>query len=478
MSDERRVLGLLHRADWTRLRLSAVTSGGSAVLIAPGKRYRYENAEYVTGCDGGRPWELCLDEDEPDSSVHWISGPEPPLRRLLCPAWLLEDSALEVVGRDRACGRDAFDVAVSRRARSRAVPALPGDPAAPVRVLVDAELGILLRLAEPDQDGESKVSELVRADFNPVIDPGRFAPPPGSRIAESTGEMLGNVLGPAWLAAKTAGGLAAGALGAWIRYGPSRRAEPPDTGIDLEATIPADEPPPDLSADRVPAGPPVSDEVLELLYAGGPERFEGTLHQWIGFGGLASSVPASARRAGFGGVGLLMDAIANVPATAHQISRIRFAGPERYQIDHARQPRHGPVTIACDGKRSWHVYPDKITTGPARPLPRNVRDLADPSWLLRCWLSGGTTDPAGGQPAAWRINAGRRPGDESTALMFPAAVARIDAALGLVLRLTAYVGNQAVQRHELRDVTTDIGDFQINIPRDRPIVHESRPFPA
>jgi hypothetical protein len=59
---------------------------------------------------------------------------------------------------------------------------------------------------------------------------------------------------------------------------------------------------------------------------------------------------------------------------------------------------------------------------------------------------------------AYRINVGRRPGDESPTLMFPAAVAVVDADLGLVRQLTAYIGTKPVQRYELRDLTTDLGD--------------------
>jgi len=81
-----------------------------------------------------------------------------------------------------------------------------------------------------------------------------------------------------------------------------------------------------------------------------------------------------------------------------------------------------------------------------------------------------------GDRAAWRINAGRRPGDESLALMFPAAVAVIDAQTRLVSRLTCYIGARPVQRHELRDVTADIGDFRVEIPGDLPVVEETRPF--
>ena len=78
--------------------------------------------------------------------------------------------------------------------------------------------------------------------------------------------------------------------------------------------------------------------------------------------------------------------------------------------------------------------------------------------------------------APYRINAARRQGDESLARMFPAAVAVVDAGLGLVLRLTSYIGANPVQRHEFRDVSTDVGDFRVNIPGDLPTVEESPPL--
>ena len=55
MAAEPVVVGLLYRADWTRLSLAAVTVDGATVLLAPGRRYRYESGGYVTGCDGTRP---------------------------------------------------------------------------------------------------------------------------------------------------------------------------------------------------------------------------------------------------------------------------------------------------------------------------------------------------------------------------------------------------------------------------------------
>src|SRR5258708_36857539 len=95
MAGEADLVGLLPRADWTRLSMSAQVSDGSTVLIAPGRRYRYQAGEYVTGCDGDRPWELSdEDADDVDGSGHWISGPGPPIREWLCPACPLAGSRL------------------------------------------------------------------------------------------------------------------------------------------------------------------------------------------------------------------------------------------------------------------------------------------------------------------------------------------------------------------------------------------------
>jgi hypothetical protein len=473
VNDEDGLIGLLQRADWTRLSLAAEMNDGSTVLIAPGKRYRYQHEDYLTGCDGPRPWEQWLadedeDEDE-DGSVHWVSGPEAPLARLLCPAWLLDGSQIDVVGRTQACGRQALDVAMIKRPSLRISPAPAGEPLEPVRVLVDAELGILLRAADPQtcedddpDDAQPGLIEFVSADFDPVIDHARFAPPQGSRLAEGASEAFG---GPGWQVARNAAGLAAGALGAWIKLS-SRRA-PAGAAPATPAAIPSDEPAPDLSG-GVLAGPPLSGELLSLLHAGGPGELTATMHQWIDLGAMAKAVPASARRSGFGGLGLLMDAVSETAGTAHHVAAIRLAGPCRYQFDYASQAPRQPVTIACDGQRRWQVYPDKITTGPAEPPPDHAGNLADPSWLLRWSLSGGEAVTVAGR-ACYRITAALRGDYLVSPLLFPAAVACLDVALGIIVRLTSYLGGRPVQRFELRDIGADAGDFQVVIPSGLPV---------
>jgi hypothetical protein len=467
------LIGILQRTDWTRLTLSAEVNDGSTVLVAPGMRYRYESAEYLTGCDGGRPWEIVEDEDEQHRSAHWISGPQAPLARLLCPAWLLDGSRLEIRGSTRFRGREALDVVMTRRPTLRTAPMSPDETADVVEVLVDAESGILLRIPELDEDDRPDVREFVRADFAPVIDASRFQPPPHARIAEGFGDAFSGPLRPVRLAATTVGGLAAGALGAWIRHSPSRHTATDSDGIDYGATrIPRDEPPPD----RTQSGPLLSNDLLGLLHAGGPTELQATMHHWLDIGAAATSVPGSARRAGLGGLGVLMDAVSEKSRTGHKLTEIRFASPGVYQLDRRYQLRRGPTTIACDGQRCWQVYADKITTGPARQAPADIGNLADPSWLLQWTLSGGEAVTLGGR-SAYRISVARRTGDpDSRPMVFPAAVAVVDAELGIILRLTSYIGDNPVQRYELRDVTTSVGDFRPRIPDDLPVAEQSGRF--
>ena len=258
MSGEPDLVSLLYHVDWMQLSLSAVTGDGTRVLIAPGQRYRMEAGDYLTGCDGDRPWRLgAEDTEDAGGDVHWVSGPEPPLPELLCPAWLLISSQLEVRGDARACGRDAYRVEVTRRAglNRRNVPSrFRGGHA---EVMVNAELGILLRVAWLADGAEPEVTELASLDLDPVIDPALFMPPPGSLIAESTAEALG-AGGAGWTALKTVAGVAAGGLGAWIRYVPSVQKRTAEQAGDNEARISPDGPAPERSPDGRPVGLPVS----------------------------------------------------------------------------------------------------------------------------------------------------------------------------------------------------------------------------
>jgi hypothetical protein len=478
MSGRPDLVSLLYHADWAQLSLSAVANDGTRILVAPGRRYRVAAGDYLTGCDGDRPWRLNAEDDQDaGGDVHWVSGPEPPLPELLCPAWLLVSSQLEVLGDARVCGRDAFRIEVTRRAglHRRKVPSL--FRAGHAEVMVDAELGILLRVAWLADEAEPEVTELASLDLDPVIDPALFMPPPGSLIAENAAGAL-SAGGAGWTALKTVAGVAAGGLGAWIRYVPSTQKRTAEEADDNEAPISPDGPAPERSPDGQPVGLPVNGQVLQLLHDSTTSEFTATVHEWTDFGAMLSQVPPGARRAGFGGLGLLVDSISERPATTHQISTLRMAGPDRYRIDYTPDDdRRSPVMIACDGQRCWQVYRDRVTTGPAAPLPSGVSEMVDPSWLLGCRLSGGDSVLVGDRQA-YRINVARGRAGWALAwpLIFPAAVAVVDAGTGVVLRLTSYIGEQPVRRCELRDVTATADDFTIDIPPDLPVVDETEPF--
>jgi hypothetical protein len=470
MTAEADVIRLVHRADWTLLSLAAEVNDGSRLLLAPGRRYRKQTPDGVWGCDGERPWRLpALDEDQ---DAHWIEGPEPPLPMLLCPAWLLRSSRLEVLGHATACGRDALHVIATERPGT-------GEPLTSLRpgrteALVDAELGILLRVSWlPPEDEPPDLTELVSLELDPVIDPAQFAPPPGSVVAESWSEAFGTA-GPFFAAAKTTAGLAAAGLGAWIKHRTHQRTQAGADPADAEAAMPQDDPAPEMSPDGRPAGPEVSDEVLRLLHDSGTAAFDATSHEWFDVSALLSQVPESVRRTGFGGLGVLVGALAERrTGPVHMVSTLRVGGPGRYQIDRQHDVKRGPKTIACDGQRYWRVYDDKATVGPAQPPPRDMADLADASWLLECRISGGGLIMAGDRPA-YRIHAARGHTEPGFGMMFPAAVAVVDAELGIVLSLTSYLGGQPVRRHELRDVGADRpGDFRVNIPADLPVEPET-----
>jgi hypothetical protein len=495
MTGEPDLISLLHRADWTRLSLAGELSDGSSLLMAPGRRYRRQDGEAAWGCDGVHPWEPVPDEMA-GQTTHWITTKiEAPLGALLCPAWMLVGSQLEVLGSVRACGRDALQVVMTRRPSIRDRPFrsfhMRADRA---EVIVDAELGILLRLAwltddEPqateahddaddddddDDDDEPTVTEFVSLDLHPTIDPAQFAPPPGSQIGKGLGETLSGGGAAGW-ALRTAGGLAAGGLGALIKHTPHRDGPREADREDAEAAFPPADPAPELSPDGLPSGPPVSAEVLRLLQASGTGEFAATLHEWLDVSALMSQLQAGSQRPGSGGLGVLLGAISGPGAVAHSVSALRVGGPRRYQIDHADEPEDGPKTVICDGEHRWQVYGDKVTVGPAVSEPPDMADLADASWLLECRLSGGEPLSVGERPA-FRVNVARGDAAWSPSLLwFSAAVAVVDAELGILLRLTTYAGGQPVRRYELRDVTAEAGEFRADLPPGLPTVEEEDP---
>jgi hypothetical protein len=512
------VVGLLYRADWTRLSLAVevntgldpglrlksmyaarppwphwdappgledlggFTSRRVTLLIAPGQRYREksEDSASMRGYDGQRYWKWdASHEFDVTGPTGIYAHPRPPLAELLNPAPLLSSFVLDVRGPVTACGRDAVHVVATPRPQ----PSMHNLTSRPylkldrIETIVDAELGILLHRQEMFDGQIVSLTQLTSMTLNPpeAADDSLFRPPPGSVIGQDPGERMREIFDhPGWQAAKTAAGLAAGGLGAWVRYSPFGRGDTTAAGFDPEPDMPPDEPgPPDPS--------PVSDEVLYLLYRSGSEApgLGATLHQWQDTAAVISRIPDTARDIGYGGVGSFLDAVGDRVPRTHTVATIRVGGHGRYRIDYVIHPgKHQPKAIACDGQRHWTLYEDHLKVGTAAPPPSGVADLVDASWLLECRLSGGAEVTIGNR-RGYRISIAEGVSPTKWLIFFPAE-AVVDAELGVLLRLTCYVDGRPATRNELRDVSAEPAEpdgFRIEAPPGVRIAEETgNPF--
>ena len=85
--------------------------------------------------------------------------------------------------------------------------------------------------------------------------------------------------------------------------------------------------------------------MLRLLHSG-PDRWSpgitATLHQWHDVAAMLARIPDGARRAGFGGLGLLIDTAGERIATVHTVFRLRLGGSGQYRIEPVLYPRRRP----------------------------------------------------------------------------------------------------------------------------------------
>jgi hypothetical protein len=529
MLGERELVGLLYRADWTRLSLLAgltkVTDGPGDVepigwrpgvrvrrppwmgpreepadtspgerayrmtgqlLVAPGCRYRKEVADqdghtFLEGCDGDRPWHQFSPEDR--SHIRIFGGPEPPEPELLHPFWLLSGFELGAAEPTVVGGREGYRVVATPRRSSHG----PGQAAWPradrVEVIVDAELGILLRCEIRSAGQVQRLSELHGVALDPpeAADPAQFAPPPGSLINETRPPFFGGSFfpgpdpggpgrpgfgGPGWPVGKAAGGLAAAGLAHLIRRG-RRHAPPTEPG----EAIPQDEG--DAEWAREPAdGPPIGDDLVYRLYqAGGTAPdFTAEFHEWFDPAVLMEMTRSAASASGRGGLHSLTEVIAEIASVTHRVSRIRVAAHDRYRIDYLSGfDDHTPQAIACDGQRRWREYTDHVAVGPADSVPHDIADLIGPGWLLAGRLSDGAEVTVGGR-TGYRIRETHRAGDPpapAALAMFSPTVAVLDADFGILVSLAWYAAGRPLRRQELRDVTRadeDPPDFDADVP--------------
>jgi outer membrane lipoprotein-sorting protein len=517
------VIGLLYRAEWTRLSLSAELRsetdreplprlsregrsrryrtwpgqrqdngryvGRGALLIGPGGRWRLEcsvpgrgaEGQAAEGNDGEHGWSWRPPEMAgPPSLPVKVNGAYPPVPELFCPSCLLGGYTLEMLGPVTASGRDAIAVAATPRRD------VLGSGSAErsydrIEVVVDAELGILLRRIETSGGELVTLTELTDVTMNPpeAADPARFAPPPGSHRGETPGEIRRETLsGPGWAAAD----LAAGGLGALIRHAPYL------LGHGAAGQQPEAMPSPDPAPLEPAAGSPPPDEVLDLLYRSGEPRDLGaTARHWLDLVAMVASVPEGFRAAGRGGFGDLLDAMTPEMSVTRTEARLRVSGPDRYRLDFSSRPRRiDSTTIACDGERRWRVYRDRTMVGPAAPLRDNIAFLADSCWLLRRRLSGGAELTYRGRPAR-QLHVTPVPGDAEVApgplmtfttdtVVDAPTDAIVDAETGCLLRLISYAGDTVAIWSELDDISTEPADpdeFRVHVPPGTRTVEET-----
>ena len=533
--------------------------------VAPGQRFRAEDADgtWAIGCDGARMWHWFRDRPAGASVSFGFTGgdgqPRAPYAALLAPAWLLTGYSLALDGEETVAGRAGVRVRGTRRPVAAPGIRVSGRIGGPTRAglftpmprwmsasadqdeveaVVDAELGILLRCSRRSGDGPPRVTEFRSLDVTGLADDSAFTAPegsvfggdkdawkrgqgdraPGGGAARAASTVLGDAVSEALgtagkEAAKAFAGLAAGGLGALIRYAPSRpRVDPfaqaTAEEADPEGEMPADEPAPDgagagasAAQNAGPRDEGLPDEVRHLLYRSGlaVPPFSATMHEWFDGRAVLAAVPDTVRRTGFGGVGFLVDVLRdstrdNGSDAGHAVSTVRMGGWTEYRIDFApiapgtafsdssRGKKQAFAaanqlrTIASDGTRVWQVFPDRVITGPAAPPPGDLAALVDAVWLLDqdIELSGGSEAWLGGR-RAYRVVARYRepvpPGIGWWDRLFFPAVAVVDAETGLVLRLTRFKGGRPAMRQELRDFAA-LGagaDFRFTPPAGLPV---------
>ena len=467
------VIGLLHRADWTRLSLSAEVrfeSGRAALLIAPGGHYRMEYPDedaVVQGNDGQHGWTWWPSGRSEPSAAEVGLDDGRPVAVLFCPQDLLDGYVLEILGPVTACGRAAIAIAATPRAGDRRHER--------VEAAVDAELGILLRREEMFRGQLLAVTELTDVTVNPPAapDPAGFTAPPGSRFRAAPGELSA----PDEEREKhVVLDLTMGGLGALVKHAPRFPGRDADSGQAKEA-MPS--PDPDVLAAE-DGSPP--DELLYLLYrTGEPRDLGATVREWHDATVTMTRMAQDIRASGLDSVGNLIDAgFAGVDGktVTRADARLRISGPDRYRVDYLRRAdRSGLQVNACDGERYWRVFPDRILTGPATPLGTDAAHLIYPGWLLGCRLSGARDITYRGRRAR-QLRVTRGPATEYKAgplTYFPADVI-VDAETGCLLRLISYIGDAPSAWWELDEFSTepvDPDDFRVDVPPGTRVVEET-----
>ncbi|WP_037575244.1 hypothetical protein [Phaeacidiphilus oryzae] len=419
--------------------------------------------------------------------------------RLLAPGWLLTGHDLAVEGPTEVLG--------GRRAwRATASADFPPDR---LDLLLDAELGILLRLDRyrTDEPVPYETGAITSLDLDVDLAP-EPAPPAPAGVPPTTGPPSGPgpAAMPAWMLASGVGRAVRNLLGGhrpherWTGHRGEARSAAPEEPDGEPWFDPAEDALPPLTG-----GVPSEDALPGMLYRAGrgAHRLTATAHLWTderpGEAEFAEEPPMPP--------GLRPDVeriLAALPGRGHRVLRLRIADRTRYRLDlltapgpeagpdleagpaagPAAEPETEPDAAACDGERYYRLGGGRLLVMPALPLTDlRLRPLLDPSWLLaehRCaplgWVSFGgrrtlrlTASPGPRDPG----------GEEIEALLDPE--------LGVLLRLTARTtpDGEPAYRYELREAAPlpaeearEAEDFRITAPPGTRTVELPAPGPA
>jgi hypothetical protein len=429
----------------------------STLLIQPGRRYREQGEDIASGCDGDRSWTAIRKDGGWD--VEADDGPGSPLPPMLRPSWLLTGYTLEVGEAVTAGGREALRVVAVPRPQLWSRRPAGTRPLDRVEMLVDLGLGILLRHEEILDGRTLSVTELtgVRLDPDPVDDD-RFVPPGGWDSGRDSGPAAPG--GPVWEAGKLVTGLAERGVGALVKSWTSRSFEQ-DTRERPFTEMPPDPEP------RPAGGPAVTDQMLHLLHDSRDRWATGitaTLHHWQDMAAMMTQAPDSMRRLWFGGYGHLLDAASERAGTLHTVFRVSFDGSGRYRSEHALPAGGFGGTVVGDGERQWSLEEDEWLAHPPGPPPHEIGKLLDASWLLERRLTGGAETTIGDRRGYRFAVAAAAPMD---GFGFSVDDVVADAELGILLSMVCHKDAAPVARYELRDVVVG-GDIRIDVPERRP----------
>lgn len=444
------------------------------VLLAPDGRYRVESEDGspTSVSNGESHWMILEGTVRRDP----VDGLPREFRGLVGPRWLIASYDLDVTGRTEVDARPAYRVTARPRAVHVGYSVGHYHLLDRIDVLIDAELGIILRSERIFRGQTLAVAELHDLAVDPprASDPELFEPPPGLPVDDRP--TFGTFLpqGRGWRAAIAAADAAAGAMGFAVRHAPRRPSR--GAGSDDDAEMPRYAH--DFAAvlrNLVPLG----DDLVNLLHRtglGAPD-FYAELHQWLDaaptLGAMRtfrSLLPQALD--GLLGPDELWDAVVErggQKGSVHRTARLRVSMPGRYRIDYLTGNWPAKYrAIACDGEHTSKLYTGRVATGPARPLEEEIASMVDPAWLLHGWsLSAGGEASVDGRRGLRIVAEVRgRPGPAGLGQLFSPIESIVDAELGILLRQTAYVDGRPATVDELRNVATltDPADFSIDVP--------------